>query len=143
MRRSFLAVAALAVAAASPAAAQQSTPTPDSSAITVSRAVIATGVENREPTGVAEQFPDSVGTLYCYMVVEGDFPETQLVQVWMHGDQEMARVPLTVKGPRWRTWGSKTILPEWTGAWTVNIQDANGNVLKSVSFSVGGSSGMH
>lgn len=142
MRRSFLVVTALALAAAArPAAAQQAAP--DSSQITISKAVMATGVENREPTGVAEQFPDSVGTLYCYMVVEGDFPETQLVQVWMHGDHEMAKVPLTVKGPRWRTWSTKKIMVDWTGAWSVKIEDANGNVLKTVNFTIGGSSGMH
>lgn len=142
MRRSFLVVTALTLAAvARPASAQQATP--DTSGINVSQAVVATGVENREPTGVAEQFPADVGTVYCYMVAEGDFPETQLVQVWMHGDQEMARVPLTVKGPRWRTWSSKKIMPDWTGDWTIRIEDADGNVLKSVSFTVGGTGGMH
>ncbi|MEJ2185664.1 MAG: DUF2914 domain-containing protein [Gemmatimonadota bacterium] len=142
MRRSFLVVTALTLAAAArPASAQQATT--DTSGINVSQAVVATGVENREPTGVAEQFPADVGTVYCYMVAEGDFPETQLVQVWMHGDQEMARVPLTVKGPRWRTWSSKKIMPDWTGDWTIRIEDADGNVLKSVSFTVGGTGGMH
>ncbi|MEJ2215389.1 MAG: DUF2914 domain-containing protein [Gemmatimonadota bacterium] len=141
MRRSFLALTALALAAAvaRPAAAQQATP--DTAGITVSQAVAATGVENRQPTGVAEQFPADVGTVYCYMVAEGDFPETQLVQVWMHGDQEMAKVPLTVKGPRWRTWSSKKIMPDWTGDWTVRIEDASGNVLKSVSFTIGSAGG--
>ncbi len=140
MRRSFLVVAALALAAAArPASAQQAAA--DTAGIDISQAVVATGVDNREPTGVAEQFPADVGTLYCYIVAEGDFAETQLVLVWMHGDQEMAKVPLTVKGPRWRTWSSKKIMSDWTGDWTVRIEDANGNVLKSVDFTVGASGG--
>jgi hypothetical protein len=105
---------------------------------TVTRLVVATGVQDREPVGAAEQFSTDVGTLYCFMSVEGHFAGAQLYQVWMHGDQEMARVPLTVKGPRWRTWSTKTILPSWTGAWSVKVEDAQGTVLKSVDFTVGG-----
>jgi len=105
---------------------------------TVSSLVIATGVENREPVGAAEQFTADVGTLYAYMVVEGDFSETQLTQVWVHGGDEVARVPLTVRGPRWRTWSSKTLPPSWTGDWTVNVVDQDGNTLKSAAFTVSG-----
>lgn len=119
---------------ASPATAQQT----DTAAITVTRLVVATGVEDREPVGAAEQFSPDVGTLYCFMAVEGDVPETQLTQVWTHGDQEMARVPLTVRGPQWRTWSSKKIMPSWTGEWTVTVVDADGNTLKSAAFSIGG-----
>jgi hypothetical protein len=132
-RAVLLLVAAALVAPARPIVAQEASDTTP----TVSRLVVATGVENREPVGVAEQFSADVGTLYCFMSVEGHFAGAQLYQVWMHGDQEMARVPLTVKGPQWRTWSTKTILPSWTGAWTVKVEDAQGNVLKSVDFTVG------
>ncbi len=135
MRRVPLVLAAASLFVASSTAAAQQTA---GAGPTVSQLVIATGVENREPTGVGQQFPSDVGTLYAYMVVEGDFPEAQLTQVWMHGTDEIARVPLTVKGPRWRTWSSKTIRPDWTGAWTVKVVDADGNTLQSAAFSIGG-----
>jgi hypothetical protein len=128
-----LVAAALAVPARPIVAQETSDTTP-----TVTRLVVATGVENHEPVGVADQFAADVGTLYCFMSVEGHFAGAQLSQVWMHGDQEVARVPLTVKGPRWRTWSTKTILPSWTGAWSVKVEDAQGTVLKSVDFTVGG-----
>lgn len=129
----LLGAASLFVVAA-PGTAQQA----DTTALTVTQLVVATGVENREPVGAAERFAPDVGTLYCYMAVEGDAPETQLTQVWTHDDQEMARVPLTVRGPRWRTWSSKKIAPSWTGAWTVTVVDDAGNTLKSVAFAIGG-----
>ncbi len=126
---SFLVLAAALAVATRPLAAQQSP--------TVSTLVVATGVQNREPVGATDHYDASVGQLACYMVVEGDFAETRLTQVWMQGDREMARVPLTAKGPRWRTWSTKTILPSWTGAWSVRVEDAQGNVLRSVDFTIG------
>jgi hypothetical protein len=48
----------------------------------------------------------------------------------------MARVSLRVAGPNWRTWSSKTILPEWTGEWRVDVVGPDGTVLRSVDFTV-------
>src|SRR5690625_5273541 len=88
------------VLAAGPPAAQR----PAESVLGVTRAVVATGVEGREPVGEAEAFPASVGTVYFYTVFEGDFAETTLEHVWLREGEEVARVPLRVQGPRWRTW---------------------------------------
>lgn len=102
----------------------------------ITEAVVATGVEDREPMGADSTFAAAVGTLYFYTVFEGDFEPTQVEHVWMHDGQEIARVPLTVEGPRWRTWSSKDVLPDWTGSWTVKVVDAAGNEHVSVDFTV-------
>ena len=39
-----------------------------------------------------------------------------------------------VGGTRWRVWTSKTLLPSWTGTWTVNILDDDRSVLETKSF---------
>ncbi|MGH7644461.1 MAG: DUF2914 domain-containing protein, partial [Gemmatimonadales bacterium] len=36
-----------------------------------------------------------------------------------------------------RTWSRKTVVPEWTGPWRVEVRDAGGTVLATVSFTVG------
>lgn len=131
----ILAGLAILTAAATPAAAQE---TP-ASEVAVTRAVLATGVQDREPVGEATSFGADVGTIYFYTVFEGDFPEQQLEHVWIRDGEEMARVPLTARGPRWRTWSSKAIPADWAGAWTVKVVDAAGNELESVDFTVGGS----
>lgn len=107
-------------------------------AFEVTEAVVATGVEDREPMGADSTFMADVGTVYFYTVFEGDFEPTQVEHVWMHDGQEIARIPLTVEGPRWRTWSSKEILPDWTGSWTVKVVDAGGNEHISVDFTVEG-----
>lgn len=108
----------------------------ESVAVEVVRAVVATGVQEREPVGVDSIFTADVGTLYFYTVFEGDFVEMTVDHVWVHEGEELARVPLTVQGPRWRTWSSKEVLPAWTGAWTVKVVDANGTEHASVDFTV-------
>lgn len=127
------AACALLTAAPPPLAAQED----ESSPVEVSRAVVATGIEDREPVGEGTTFPADVGTVYFYTVFEGDFPEQQLEHVWLRDGEEVARVPLTARGPRWRTWSAKTIPAEWAGSWTVRVVDANDAELASVDFSVG------
>ncbi len=76
--------------------------------------------------------------MYFYTVFEGDFPEQTFTHVWMREGEEVARVDLQARGPRWRTWSTKNIPPEWAGAWTVQAVDADGNVLATAEFTVGG-----
>lgn len=131
-RTPFLILAA--ALAATPLTAQQAEP---DAAIEVTRAVVATDVVDREPVGEAESFAAGVGQVYFYTVLEGDFPETRLEHVWLRDGEEVARVPLTVRGPRWRTWSSKSIPAEWAGDWEVQLVDEAGTVMESVSFTVG------
>ena len=104
----------------------------------VTTAVVATGVENREPVGVATSFPASVGRVYFFTVVEGDFQVRTVEHVWVHNGAEVARVPLAARGPRWRTWSSKTIPEDWTGEWEARLVDEDGSVLAAAAFQVGG-----
>ncbi|MFS8637216.1 MAG: DUF2914 domain-containing protein [Gemmatimonadota bacterium] len=105
--------------------------------IEVTRAVVATGIEDREPIGESTTFTADVGTVYFFTEITGDFDETQIHHVWLREGEEIARVPLTVRGPRWRTWSSKRIPPEWSGNWTVRIVLGDDQVLGTVDFTVG------
>jgi hypothetical protein len=105
--------------------------------VTVSQAVVAAGVEDREPVGEADHFTADVERIYFFTVLEGDFPESQFEHVWLHDGEEVARVALTARGPRWRTWSSKAMIPEWAGDWTVRVVDANGRELASATFRLG------
>ena len=105
--------------------------------IEVTRAVVATGIEDREPIGESTTFSADVGTVYFFTEITGDFDETRIHHVWLREGEEVARVPLTVRGPRWRTWSSKRIPPEWSGNWTVRIVLGDDQVLGTVDFTVG------
>ncbi|MEX2466719.1 MAG: DUF2914 domain-containing protein [Gemmatimonadota bacterium] len=106
--------------------------------LAVTTAVVATGVEDREPVGTGASFSADVQELVFYTVLEGGFTQRVVEHVWVRNGEEVARVPLTVSGPRWRTWSTKTIPEDWTGEWEARIEDADGSVLARAAFQVGG-----
>lgn len=93
-----------------------------------------TDVENREVVGADTAFASSIETVYCFTHITGAEGTAEIAHVWYYNDEEKARVPLTVRSNSWRTWSSKRILPSWTGEWSVQVEDAEGNVLESGSF---------
>ncbi len=88
------------------------------------------------PEGEATAFDASVERLYCFTALNG--AAGQVIHAWYQGDSLRAKVTLN-KGEagRWRTHSSKSMVPEWQGAWRVDVLDENGNVLKSAEFTYG------
>ncbi|MGD8374761.1 MAG: DUF2914 domain-containing protein [Acidobacteriota bacterium] len=119
--------------AALPATASEGT------TLDVEDAAIARGVEEREPVDAGTDFPADVGELFCFTRITGGSgdAETSVVHVWRRGEEEVARVRLPVRGASWRTWSRKRVLPSWTGEWTVDVEDTAGNVLETLSFTIG------
>jgi len=120
-----------------PLAQDEGAATGEQAGIHVTQAVVARDVQDREPVEAGSSFPADVEQLVCFTRVEGAGDEATLFHVWMRGDEEVARVELPVRGSSWRTWSKKRILSDWTGPWSVRIEDGEGNVLSTVEFSVG------
>lgn len=103
---------------------------------TVARLVVGTGVENREPAGVAETFPASTEKIYCFLEATNIVKDTEVSFVWSLGGKEIGKINLPLKmGPKWRTNTSKN-LRGLKGDWKVEIKDAAGNLVKDVKFKV-------
>ncbi len=103
---------------------------------TISRAVVGTAVENREPVGVAETFPATTEKVYCFLEAADIAKDTEVSFVWFHGQDEKLKTTLPLKeGKRWRTTADKS-LRGLKGDWKVEIKDAQGNLLKEVKFKV-------
>ena len=103
---------------------------------TVARLVVGTGVENREPTGVAEAFPASTEKVYCYVEATNIAKDTEVSLAWSLGGKEIWKTSLPLKmGPRWRTNAFKS-LKGLKGDWKVELKDAAGNLVKEVKFKV-------
>ncbi len=102
----------------------------------VKRFVIGTGVENGEPTGVAETFPASTEKIYCFLEATDIAKDTEVSFVWFNGDKELSKFTVPLKeGPRWRTYAYKN-LREMKGDWKVEIRDSDGKVVKDAKFKV-------
>jgi len=93
-------------------------------------------VVDRQPIDPGESFPADVGQVFLWTKVTGTTDTIVIKHVWFYGDQEMATVELPVRSSFWRTWSSKIILPQWVGDWQVKVVDAEGNIFKSVSFTI-------
>lgn len=99
-------------------------------------ACLALDVQDREPVWRSEVFEESVGIVYCWTRVIGVTDSTTITHTWVYDTTEMARVPLRVGSPSWRTWSFKTI-PSWAkGEWTVRLSNAEGVVIDSLRFEV-------
>lgn len=102
----------------------------------IARLVVGTGVENREPVGVAEEFPASTEKIYCFLEATNIAKDSEISLVWFHGQKEMLKVSLPLKmGPKWRTYAYKN-LRGLTGDWKVEVKDADGELLKDIKFKV-------
>ncbi len=104
--------------------------------VRVEDAAIATDVIDLTPQGVSDTFPATISKLYAFTRIVGAEGETMVKHLWFYKDRLMAEVELPVRSPSWRTYSSKNILPSWTGNWRVDITDEDGNLLKSLEFTV-------
>jgi len=102
--------------------------------LAVETMVFCTGIEDRMPVGESTQFFESAERIYCYTRIDGAADTLDVTHVWYYGDEEKARIALTVKSASWRTWSSKKMLPGWSGVWHVDVLGPDGNLLLSREF---------
>lgn len=108
----------------------------DTAGFTIARLVVGTGIENREPAGVAEIFLASTEKIYCFLEATGIAKDTEVSFVWIYNQKETLKTNMPLKaGPKWRTNANKN-LRGLKGDWKVEIRDSAGNVLKDVKFKV-------
>jgi hypothetical protein len=103
---------------------------------TIVRLVIGTGVENREPVGVAETFPATTEKVYCFLEATEILKDTEVSFVWFHGEKEMLKTNLPLQtGPKWRTFADKNV-GGMKGDWKVEVRDVKGTLVKDIKFKV-------
>ncbi|MBN1382051.1 MAG: DUF2914 domain-containing protein [Deltaproteobacteria bacterium] len=133
MKKLFLlswVTAIIAVGIAFPVSAQ------DQPGFTIERLLMATGIENREPVGVAATFPADTPKVYCFLEAGNVTTDTTVTFVWIHDGTEILKTSLPLKaGFRWRTRADKNLYG-LTGDWKVEIRDAAGNTVKDIEFQV-------
>jgi len=104
--------------------------------VRVQRSAVCTAIEEREPSGQSEQFPEGTDRLFCFTQIAGGSGQT-IVHAWIHEGTTRARVELNIGSDLWRTYSSKDILAGWTGEWQVKVLTEAGAVLQSIDFTIG------
>ena len=101
---------------------------------TVSRAMFTIGIDNREPVIMVDSISaDSYNSISFFTELNGMTGKTVTHQ-WMFDDRVMFEKSFEVGGDRWRIWTSKTLLPDWTGTWTVKVLNEDGSILERKTF---------
>jgi hypothetical protein len=102
----------------------------------VARAIITTGISNREPVDELTTVGGDVPLVYLFTDLRGMQGE-RVTHRWEHDGQVVSEVGFDVKSQRWRVWSSKTIPTGTTGAWKVHVVNSAGEVLTTREFTCG------
>jgi hypothetical protein len=108
--------------------------------VVVKRLVVATGVKNRQPEGVATLFRQAeVDRLYAFVEVDNRSGAANEVRVSFEppdGGAERGDVELAVgESHGWRTW-AYTRDARRVGSWTAIVRDADGKILARTPFEI-------
>lgn len=102
----------------------------------VNRAQFTTQVSDREPMDQVSQVADTVTPLYFFTELT-NMKGQRVTHRWEYNGQVMAEVGFNVRGPRWRVWSTKTMMPYWHGVWTVKVVNEAGDELASQTLTYG------
>jgi hypothetical protein len=107
--------------------------------ISVSESALGTAVVDRKVTGESDHFTESQKVFFWTRVIggaEGD----RIRHVWINDGKEVS-IALSIGGPHWRTYSSKTLHPSSSQAWAVEARDENDSVLARKEFTSAAKSG--
>lgn len=94
----------------------------------VVRSVFTTGIDAREPLDKLDELDTRHRSVYYFTELR-DMSGQTATHRWEHDGKVMAEVAFQVNGPRWRVWSKKTLVPGWTGQWTVSVLNGAGEVI--------------
>ncbi len=99
----------------------------------VVRAQFTSAIEAREPVDEITVLGNNVNKVYFFSELR-DLQGETITHRWIYAGKVMAEISFNVGGPRWRVNSSKTLLPGWTGKWSVVVVDGAGAALSEYSF---------
>ncbi len=103
----------------------------------VVRSAFTRTIDEREPTENLENLTNENGQVKFFTELR-DMSGQTAIHRWEYDGKIVAEVEFNVKGPRWRVWSSKSLIPQWTGDWKVSVVNGAGEVIseKNLSYDV-------
>jgi hypothetical protein len=124
-----------AIAAGQPSGSGQLA-TAQSARLVLGESTVCENVQNGIPEQAAAAFSVSLKRVYCYTDFNTVAEKTFAHHNWYLRDNLKASVKLAVRPPRWSTYSSIQLRDSDKGPWRVEITDEEGNILKTLRFSV-------
>jgi len=134
-------IAAIVLAMPLSARAEENGPTPPTvpdkpPALTLVKALLCEGMKEFDPQNETILFSATLGQAACFTAFDPVPEKTEIHHNWFQRDRPDARFKLTLKPPRWATFSRISLGSSDVGPWRVEVTDANGNLLKTLRFSV-------
>ncbi len=111
--------------------------TAEENILSVTRAILCTSIESREPKGETSSFIPG-DRAYFFTEISNGTNGNFIYHVWSFNDGEktyhISKIKLPVNTSRWRTWSYNTVSKE--GTWNVKVLDSAENILQEKSFRV-------
>jgi len=101
----------------------------------VVRAAFTREIAEREPTENLEKLTSENGQVKFFTELR-DMSGQTAIHRWEYDGKVVAEVEFNVKGPRWRVWSSKSLMPQWTGDWKVSVLNGAGEVISEKNLNV-------
>ena len=99
----------------------------------ISNAEFAMEIKDRKPLNIIEELDNSFGKIYFFTNIR-NLQGQSIRHRWIYKNKVMAEVEFDINGPRWRVWSSKNLWPTWLGEWSVEVLNANSEVLYKKEF---------
>ena len=94
----------------------------------VVRSAFTREIAEREPTENLQKLSNENGEVKFFTELR-DMSGQTAIHRWEYDGEVVAEVEFNVKGPRWRVWSSKSLVPQWTGNWKVSVVNGAGDVI--------------
>lgn len=101
----------------------------------VVRSAFTRKIAEREPTENLENLTNENGQVKFFTELR-DMSGQTAIHRWQYDGKVVAEIEFKVKGPRWRVWSSKSIMPQWTGDWKVSVVNGAGEIISEKNLSV-------
>ena len=108
----------------------------EAGALKITEMAVTTKVVKGRPIDSVRRISSaSVKTLYCFTrFLSPADTDTTVTHVWYLNNEVVSEDEMPVKGGGWRAYSSMAVKKGVSGEWRCEVQDEDGNVLKSVSF---------
>jgi hypothetical protein len=98
---------------------------------------VATGLDKRTPVGISDQFTTDTDKIWAFIKVKNRDEPTMVTMIWKKAGKKVWSYDLRVgKSYGWRTWSRKSVTERDLGKWSVEVLDADGQLLHTMHFSI-------
>jgi len=117
-------------------AAENDVPRGNIDGLHLSEAVICESLDNFKPLNPSAVFSVQMGSVMCFTAFDRVPKETSIFHDWIRQDKLIFRKKLVLKTPSWSSVSSIQLREADKGPWRVEIRDIDGNLLRTLRFSI-------